>query len=575
MILTPEQIKNIILTNPNRDIIHKGCEYNKLMRLHMYGVGLKDHLTKVDDFERKTLHDLRTKYSKSNKDLFSRLGRPIDKVFSAKGGKVHYNLSKDQETKAATLSQSVTKKMSVKEWNEKFWKPHLLDDPFGIILMEILPQPEAIRVKSLGRSIVYPTYKAITSIYDYLPNGSALEYVVFKLTSAEKTAAGLKDDDQAFRVIDDAYDYYVIREGEEVRVLADHTLPNYFAEVPGIVNSDLISPEDERCFLSLYDEVIELAQHFLLKGSIKLTHEFMHGFPKYWEIADDCPVCAGTRFSEGQECKACAGSGKKIMLKVSDAKLLPYPDKENPSPAPNVAGYVSPDKIYYEISTADLRLLEELMNVTLWGSQSKVKVQGPEITPDTQRTATEVMDEVKPEEDRLKVISEMAEKRHKFILDAVVRLNITLKYLGSTVNYGRRYMIEKPNALWDKYINAVKAGSTVTALDSMLDQYYEAEFSGDALELEKHRKLMLVEPFLHYTPDQIDASASVTAEDKAAKRYYGEWKKTLNAAMVLSMSAELLKENLAAYVAEKAAAIQKAVEDEHARQLDLKKPIAA
>jgi hypothetical protein len=575
MILTEAQIKDIILNNPNRRLILAGVEYNKTLRLHLYGSGLADNLSKIEDFERKALHDLRTKYSKSNKDLFSRLGRPIDKVFSAKGGKVHYNLPKEQETRASAMAQSVTKRISIKEWIEKFWKPHMLDDPFGIVLLEIMPEKEARAAQKVGKSFVYPTYKGISAIYDYSPNGCALDYVVFRLTPQEKKAAGLKEDAEAFRVIDDAFDYYVMREGEEVRVLPSYTLENFFGEVPALINSDLVSAENENHFLSLYDDVIELARHFLLKGSIKLTHEFMHGFPKYWEIADDCPTCAGTRYLDGKECVDCKGSGKKIMLKVSDAKLLPYPDKENPSPAPNVAGYVSPDKIYYEISTADLRLLEELMNVTLWGSQSKVKTQGMENNKDTQRTATEVMDEVKPEEDRLKVISEMAEKRHKFILDAVVRLNLSPSYIGSTVNYGRRYMIDKPDALWDKYIRAVKDGASVTVLDSMLKQYYEAEFSGDALELEKHQKLMLVEPFLHYTPDQIDASTSVTAEDKSAKRYYGEWSKTLNAAMVLSMSVELLKEQLATYAAEKAAKVKEAQDDDHNKQLELKKPIAA
>lgn len=564
MILDQEQIKSIILDNPSKDIVQKGIAYNKTMRMHLYGQGMDGHFTQIEGFEKEDMKKLRAKYGRSNKDLFSRLGRPIDKVFTARGGSVYYNLPDSQDKKARTLATNVRNGYSIRKWIEVFWRAHMLDDPFGITFLEILPQQQAIQAKQQGRSFVYPTYKSITSIYAYLPKGSNVEYVAFELTKSEKLKEGLKEDDLVYRLVDDAFDYLVKKHDQNVTILQDKTYPNYFGFVPAIINSDIINPSHEDCFLSFFDDAVELAEHFLLKGSIKVTHEFLHGFPKYWEYADNCPKCNGEAVYEGETCKDCKGTGKKLMLRVSDAKLLSYPQgKDEPIIAPNVAGYVTPDKVYYEIATADLQLLEELMNVTLWGAQSKVKTQGMSTSQggDT-KTATEVMDDIKPQADRLNIISEMAEKRHKFILDAVVRLQVTQSYPGSSVNYGRRYMIEGPDTIWEKYSKARKEGAAISVLDDLLLEYYETKYSSDPVKLAIMLKLMKVEPFVHYKIGEVQAFKPGPDEYKA-KLYFGEWLSEQNEGIILSSDIAALRESLAQY-----AATKNIIEDEP-------KPIAA
>lgn len=578
MILNLVQIKSIIIDRPNLSLINAGTDYNTKMRMHLYGSGLGDQMTKIEGYEGENLQKLRAKYSRSNKDLFSRLGRPIDKVFSARGGSVYYNLTEDQKKSAVNLSLNIRNGYSIRKWVESYWKPHMLDDPFGLMFLEILPIQEAKKAKNEGKSFVYPTYKSISAVYDYQPKGSELDYIVFAVSTGEKKAAGYKGDEQIYRVVDDSFDYWILREEEEVRIIADHTYPNYFGQVPGIINSDISSPENDGYFLSFFDEVIELANHFLLKGSIRLTHDFLHGYPKYWEYADACDVCNGTKYKDGEPCKTCNGSGKKIMLKVSDAKLLEYPStKDDPLVAPNVAGYVSPDKTYYEVSTTDLQLLEDAMNITTWGTGSKVKTTPMQINQkgDT-KTATEVMGDIKPESDRLNIISEMAEKRHKFLLDNVIRLNLSLPgYAGASVNYGRRYMIEGPDEVWNKYSDARTKGGAVSVLDDLLMEYYETKFQTDPVKLAIQIKLMKVEPFVHLTSQQTDLSASITAEDKAAKTYFGEWLSTLNEAMILSFTPELLREQLIGYAAAKAQAVQDAKAADVALQNSFKQQPAA
>lgn len=545
------EIKAIILNNPNKDRINAGRKYSKELRMHMYGEDLEGHFEMIKGFEALSLKELRVKYAKSNKDLFSRLARPIDKVFSSRGGSRNYYLNETSESKASALTMSVRDGYPAKKWVENYWKPHMLDDPFGVIFIEIGDGS----YYSLG--MAYPTYKSINYIYDYLPKGSSLEYIVFELTKSEAASIrlrlpGIGEGATIYRVVDDVNDYLVKKEGEDIAILRSETIPNYFGKVPAMINSDFISGKDGMP-ISLFDDAIELANHFLLKGSIKITHDFMHGFPKYWEYSDSCDVCHGTRYVDSEECKACKGTGNKLMTKVSDAKMLTYPTKEDVIVAPNVAGYVTPDKNYWDMATQELSGLEAAMEYTIWGASSSKSAQGPSNVSmnDGQKTATQIIDDMQPKIDRLYPISEMAERRDKFICDHIIMQNMRLaNYQGCSINYGRRYIIESPDALWDKYSTSRKDGASPSVLDDLLTEYFETKYSGDEIMLHIQLKLMVVEPFIHNTVAEVK-NLSVPWQDYLNKLYFHEWKSTIRKSDLLIKSADDLKIMLAEYVAAK------------------------
>lgn len=521
--------------------------------MHIYGVGLQAEIQKVEGYEKDTIHKLRVQYGKSNKDLFGRLKRPVDKVLSARGGSVYYNMSDALNRKATQAAMNVRDGLSVRKWMEVYWLPHFLDDPNGVVFMEVGDGVDT----PLG--VTYPTYKPITAIYDYQVKGSQLDYIVFELSPTEKKKLGLKPEWKAYRVVDDAADYIVKQENAEAVIIDEHTLPNVFEEVPAILNSDFVSPQNSACRLSLFDDVIELASHFLLKGSIKTTHDFLHGFPKYWEYLSDCNACDGSGMKNAEKCEKCKGSGKAIMSKVSDSKGIAWPkDKETPIITPDVAGYISPDKTFHEISTADLEMLEDLMSHTLWGTGSTKKPAGPtQVNKESgQKTATEVIDDMQPKIDRLHPISEAGEKRHKFIIDKVVTLQIQPNYPGSSVNWGRRYITESPDKIWEKYSDARTKGGAMSVLDDLLLEYYEAKYASDPVKLAIQVKLMKVEPFVHLTSQQIDTSTSVTPADKTAKAYFSEWLSAQTEGFIVNAKVDVLRQSLTEFVAEKAAKIE-------------------
>jgi len=554
MILDYSQLKSIILENPNKGIIDEGTKYSKDMRFHLYGEHKSSYVKKIEGFEKSNA--VREEYTKTNCDLFARLGRPIDKVYSAKGGSVYYNLPDEQAKKAQFLSNNIRNGMSVKKWVQSVWQPHLLDDPFGLTFIEILPKQEAVLSLKKGHSFVYPTYKPIGTIYDYLPKGNRLEYVVFTLTKIEKKALSLDENDMIFRVVDDACDYIVKKHGNDIYIFDNLTLDNYFGEVPAMVNSDIIDPKNENCVLSFYHDIKELANQYLLKGSIKSMHDFYHGFPKYSEFASLCTTCNGMKVINGEKCTSCDGVGLKPISKVSESKVLSWPDKDDAVILPSQIGaYISPDKTYWEIATTDLQSLEDAMCVTLWGRQSNLKTQGMSISADgSAKTATEIMDDIKPEADRLHVISDMAEKRHKFILDSLIKVQVSPVYQGSSVNYGRRYMIESPDSIWEKYSAARAKGAPQNVLDDLLNEFYESKYQTDPVALAVAVKLMYVEPFVHYTAQQLKG-LDASEEDYKAKLYFSEWLANVDEGELIYAEISALKQALSDYVSAKQLAI--------------------
>jgi hypothetical protein len=233
------------------------------------------------------------------------------------------------------------------------------------------------------------------------------------------------------------------------------------------------------------------------------------------------------------------------MIRVSDVMLLDIPSQDDKVIAPDVMGYTTPPIDWYQMVDSKLKLLEDLMNFTLWGAQPKSAVRGPEVDSKGQaKTATQVMDEVKPQADRLQVVSEMAEKRHKFILDAVIRLNLSLPhYQGASVNYGRRYMIEGPDDIWKKYSDARVAGAPVSVLDDLLIEYYEAKYTSDPIALSVALKLMYVEPFVHNTLEEVK-ELGLSEERWKEKLYFYEWYKQTPEVELLEQKPDELRKAL-------------------------------
>lgn len=539
MIATLNDIKEIILDNPNKKLVEIAQKNQRKLRMHMYGENLKDYIKVIEGFEEKGLRDLREKYAISNRDLFARLGRKIDKVFSARGGSVYYNLSDSLNAIAMRLCMDVKNGLSARKYVETQWRPHFLDDPTGCLFMEV------------GDGTTFPTYKSTSIYHDFGPKGNQFDYLCFTVSKREKVQAGIDPRDTIFRFVDDAKDYYIKVKNNIITPLPKHTYENYFGYVPAISNSDFADPINEGLLLSLFSDVIEMADLYLLTGSIAITHGFRHGFPKYWEYADDCSTCGGSGTYDNDDCVACKGTGKNLMVSPNKAKSLTYPtDKETPIVTPDVAGYVEPSQIYHDMAKEDKSDLETYMELTVWGNSTKAQTTGQNMNQNGAKTATEVIGDMQPEVNRLYPITDAAEARIKFIIDHIIKLQLRQDYKGASVNLGRRYLLESVDELWKRYTDARGVKADESILDELYTEFVETKYNSDPNGMDIMLKIKDVIPFFHKTPEEIRA-LNVPEADYKAKVYAGEWLKTISDSVILTETVDELRAQLTTYSSNK------------------------
>jgi len=373
----------------------------------------------------------------------------------------------------------------------------------------------------------------------------------------------MKPEDVVFRVVDDVEDRYVKLNGNnQIETLEGFSYLNNFGFVPAFVNSFIPNPDGEG-FVSFFDEVLDLADTYLTQVSIKLTSMFRHGFPKYFEFADTCIECKGTGKLNGRMHKECLGTGHVVMFRPSQVKAMQYPTKDSPLPSSFIpGGYIEPSQIFFNIMLIELESIEAKIQKTIWDSKPAQQLKsgkGLSAAPNGTVTATEVMDNRQPQLDQLNDIADAAEAAHKFIMDCLIMNNLKqVMYVrngGCSISYGRRYLIEEPDILLEKYTNARKEGLSATILYGMYDAYLEAKFQADPISLNLHKKMMKVEPFMHYTLAELKNNGA-TPEDIRLKQYYGDWYVSVNNDTLFSSSAEQLITMRDEFIAKKPLPVQ-------------------
>lgn len=516
--LPPSEVKKILLDRPGKEIIEAAETMHKKLSVHINGIGLASYLDQIETYEKPEQAMLRKKYARSNTDLFARIGRPIDKIFSARGGSRYFpDLPEQIARELDSRLLDVEHGYSSKKWIETFWKPRYLDDPMGLIFMEV------------DKNDTYPTYKAITDIWDYKMNGRKLDWVVFRT-----------EDKEIFRVVDDNFDVLYKKEGDTVKRVPNSSYPNYFGYVPGIIISDIPKSGVKNLFASPFDTIVEVADEYLRDGSIRNIYKFKHGFPKSWKYREMCGDCKGTGAIGARTCSTCNGTGKKLDSSVSEVMVLDWPTQNDQVIAPDVAGYITPDLDYLKYSRDEQETLEAIMYRTQWDTyQVSQKMNGEE------STAAGRFIDAQPINDRLNAYADAAASTEKFIIDAIGQFHFQKSYKGCWVSYGRRFMVEGPDVIWRKYEQARKMGAPLSTLNEHLTEYYESKFQSNPIELAKYLKMMRIEPFVHLTVKE--AFEVVSPDEFARKVYFSEWCTTIKEMDWITKSDQVLKDDLTSF----------------------------
>ena len=513
-------------------------EHKKLC-VHINGRGTAEYLDTIDNIENANQLSLRKKFLTTNRHAFANLSRPIDKVFSAKGGGNIYNLN--TESKEKTLRKQLSNirhGKSIRTWIKDIQSNKYYTDPSGLVFFE------------WGDGRTYPTIKSIKSIQNYKSEGRTVDWVLFN--PIEEETNGKKTGVKLYRFVDDSFDYLIRQNNESFTIEQEQTFVNPFKTVPAIINSDIINSELTHSE-SPFEVVISLADHYLRTGTIKNLVEFLHGYPIFWRYLTDCKECHGTGYVEGQKCASCGGSGKNLNKDITDIINIEPPSEGEVKLAPDLAGYVTPDIDSWAEMRKEQESIMSLMELTMWGSKM--------VKDANNETATAAFLNVQPVNDRLNGFSDAYEDMEKKMTD-LIGIFYLKEYGGSSISYGRRYLVETPDVIWGKYEKARTSGVSKIALNYLLLQFFQSEYSNDLESLVVAQKSMKLEPFIHKTDEEI-FKLPVSSEDKTAKFYFNEWFKNLSTIDIISKDDAKLQEEFNKYLESKTVLTNNTEDDTH------------
>lgn len=526
MIVEESKIAEIILSE-EPDFIKEAKAKQVILDVHVNGRGVAEYMRKIESYENEEQYKLRKKFTISNKHVISNILRPVDKVFTAKGGSEVYNIKGGDITKEEFKNKlsNIRFDKSIRAWIHSVQTNKYYSDPAGLVFFE------------WKDGETYPTIKSIQCIENYKAEGRNVEWVCFEGVK-RKGSDGTEIPGEFVRFVDDAYDYMFHKNGDKLTLLEDERYDNPWGKVPAIVNSDILN-DQLRYSDSPIDIIVELADKYVRTNSIKNIHEYLHGFPFFWMYDQKCSSCNGFKEIDGKQCTACRGTGYAYHRDVSDVNRIKVPRGEDPKIAPDIAGYVVPPLDIPKEQREELNWIWGMMHYTMWGKDFE---QGQ----NNQITATAALLNVQPEVDRVSLFSRAFEDMEQKMTDIIGKFYFPDAYESCSINYGRRFLMEPADKVWEKYLNAKEKMAPKSTLDSLLNEYYQSLYANDSQMLGIMLKGMRLEPFVH--DDIMSIQSILTSDLLKRKLFFNEWWKTLDEQIILLSDDEKLNDLFTNYL---------------------------
>jgi len=471
-------------------------------------------INRIEYIESKDKAEARKKYSRDIAHFFQRLLNPTENVYSATGGSKVYKIK--DKTKLENLLSKISRirnGKSLQQWLRATWMPLYHSDPNGVIFMEYSTEGDDVEC--------WPTYKNIDHIRNYKARGQKLEWILFEPVKKNINTQIV----ECWRLVDDTQDRLYKKEGNQfilieeidgVKVSFEHP----FGVVPALINSDIEKLKGTHR-LSPIDKVVELSKEYARDQSIKTIYKKYNGFPYQWKYQDQCEKCHGAgKDPEGNTCRECDGHGYYKSKDVTDVHVLATPDKEDVILNPSM-GFVTPPLDIWTQYDNELELLDKMAHKTHWGTMAG-SIQN------IAKTATEIILNTQPMIDKLNAYSDTAEFMEGFFTELIANLIDDSKPKDesiASINYGRRYIIDPPDVILEKYENAKKEGDNNVILDRLFNEYLTAKYKNDPDFLRVILLKSKVEPYIHLSVEQVNAIFGNTEAQK--KVLFEDWWNTL------------------------------------------------
>jgi hypothetical protein len=544
--ITTQKIIDILSSEISPKIIQARNMCDKL-RMHVEGDSdlLQKYLKQINNYENEKQYQARKKHAISNRFLTEELLRPTDNVFSAKGGSRSYKFSSNLDSNQETFVQKlidVRDGISLGEYIENTWFHYHIVDPNGLIFLEVPTEEDLLENPDAKPK---PCYKSIHNIRDYEQNGMKVKWVVFEPFNVyEVDVQGNKKTVKLFWAVD-KISYKLYQQLDDSLELVKE-IENTFEEVPAVLCSNIQDYSNDIKTSPIWPQV-ELLNKYVTSNSVLSITEFFFNYPREWTYVDDCNICHGSgkiaiERSDGpmqmSNCNTCGGTGKSDRKDVTDIIKLRIPDSEGVKIDPP-AGFTTLPTDAWKLQTDSVDRVWNLIYFSHWGTTTEKS---------DNETATGRFIDVQPVHNRLNKYSKSAEKTHTILAEFLGQHYFPETFENAIVQYGRRYLVETPDQIWEKYLKAKTDGAPVTVLDMLLYQFLESEYRENEEMLMYEYKKAQIEPFIHQTVEQVRQSTSITNRDKTAKEYFNAWCLSIDKNKIINDNLKSLKEDLYSYI---------------------------
>lgn len=492
MILTEQQIRDYILSPARSEEIRAGLKLQNDHKVHVTGEGYVDTLKKAIGETRAMQFGGERELSKPvTMFLTKKLRDELSRWKNTQGTRKTYDFGESQELvhNFRNVLNSVWKNGTIEDFAD-FINDALYTDFNGFAIVErpvkdgLFEIRDGIRQKPIG--VPYIIFKGLEDVHDFMVNGKRTEYLILKF------ATGL------YRVLDDSGDYiYKLKDGE-VFLSEDYpVIKNELGYVAAIqVSSTLASPLNDHIKTSPIHQTLPLLQDYLTSHAEHTISKILHAHPILALIGQKCTysknghACSNGKIFDdnGNEttCPNCGGVGAVVPKNSSEVIILPELDAQgNSFSMSNIGQYITPPVEVLKYQADELQELERTIIYSGTGIKTLVKTEF--------QTATEIVLNLKPLEDKISALLDNIERVEEFMTDCIGKL-YSAKYRGCQIYYGRKLNIRDENLILNEIEASKRSGMPLSQIRLLVQELIVTRNRNSKQDLDRALILLDVEP---------------------------------------------------------------------------------
>ncbi len=536
MTLTDEQIKERILRPERVDDIREARKLQDEMKVHVTGEGYIDALKRTMGNDR-AVEFGKTRELRQPVTLFltKKIKDELSRWKNTQGTRKTYRFGDkiEIESEFRKLLETVWKNSSIEDY--AYWMNDAIYTDFnGFALVENPAKTEQGIIKdgipSKDEPKPYIIFKAIEDVHDFKQNGRKVEYLI--LNYGSRTIPTDKDPvtQTLFRVLDDEKDAIYFIENQEVKLDPENTvIYNVLGYVPAIQIGDLLyTTLNDNIKTSCIHQVQPQLNDYMTRHAEHVSSEVQHAYPILAIKGTKCNykspegyTCSKGKImnAERQEvnCPRCNGTGAVVIRNASEVVIIPELDKQGKAYDPGSVGqYIVPPT---EILEHQAKELDALESTILYSGTGIAKA----LAKSSIQTATEIVLNIKPLEDKISSILDNIEAVEAFLTDAIGKMIYKDDYKGCEIYYGRKLNIRDENLILNEIEQSKRTGMPISYIRTLLQELIATRNRNSRQDMERGFMLLDLEPLAIYSLEEVLTSEFASGEMKCYKMNFDDY----------------------------------------------------